>query len=160
MIAEAKKELKKSDTAKTIAEKYGLDDDFEDIIDGMPVMFNPETKASGETNNGVVSLNLKLMDKPDKILEYLVHEFTHVCQHILNEGKSEKIKKEKRKDYLNRESEQEAFHYQVQYQIEEQGLSEAKDYVEKLLDYHKIPKKSKKRNTLRKMLLEGKFNGS
>lgn len=140
----------------SIAEKYGLEDSFEDIIDGMSVSVDEELESSAKTSDGEIILSKKALKD---IMKYLVHEFAHVCQHIVNEGKTKKIKKEKRKDYLDRDNEKEAFWFQVKHQIKEDGLNSAKDYVEDLLDFHKIPKKSKKRKTLRNMLLGDKYDG-
>lgn len=153
-ISDAKKELKKNEVALSIAEKYGLDDIFEEIVDGMPVSIDEDLESSAKTSDGQISLSEKALKD---IMKYLIHEFAHVCQHISNEGKTKKIKRERKKPYLDRENEKEAFKFQIKHQIKEDGLSETEEYIEDLLDFHKIPKKSKKRKTLKNMLL-GKKN--
>ena len=100
-ISDAKNELKKNEIAMSIAEKYGLEDKFE-IIDGMCVTVDEDLESSAKTSDGDISLSGNAMKD---IMKYLIHEFTHVCQHMVNEGNTKKIKKEKKKDYLDRENE-------------------------------------------------------
>jgi len=157
LVSQVRKDLKKSDIAKTIASKYGLEDQFEDIIDGVAIYFNDFAEdgmsdgVSARTTDGVVSLNNKLMDNIDHIMEYVVHEFTHVCQHIVNEGSAPKKHSGK---YIEKPEELEAFHYQVQQIQEDKGDEESLQYIRDLLDYHKI-KNPKKRKTLERLLLKG-----
>ena len=154
LIADIKKKLKTNDTAKTIAKKYELSDKLNSIVDGLSISFDEDLDVSGKTIDGVIYLNEKILKDPKKMMEYVIHEFTHVCQHIVNEGNTKKNKKEKRKEYLNRESEQEAFIAQVEIKKKEQGSKEAEKYINDLLDHHKI-KNKKKRETLTKLLMGG-----
>jgi hypothetical protein len=154
LVAELKKKLLKNKTAKTIAKKYGLTDSFVKIVDGLSISFDEDLDVSGKTIDGIIYLNEKILKDPKKAMEYVVHEFTHVCQHIVNEGKTKKNKAEKKKDYLNRETELEAFTAQIEEKKNTQGEKEARDYIDDLLDHHKI-KSQKKRETIRKMLMGG-----
>lgn len=154
LIADAKKKLLKNETAKTVAKKYGLSDRFIEIVDGLAISFDKDLEVSGKTIDGVIYLNEKILKSPKKMMEYIVHEFTHVCQHIVNEGNTKKNKSESKKDYLNRETEIEAFTAQIEVKKKEEGSEDAKKYIEDLLDHHKI-KSKKKRETLTKMLMGG-----
>lgn len=151
-MSDIKDRLRKSKIAKTISQKYGLGDDFDDIIDGMSIVFD-KIDVSALTNNGDVTLNIKLLDSKEDIIEYVIHEFTHVCQHIVNEGDAKKINKEKNKKYLNRKTEQEAFKFQIEQIKKDDGKTEAEEYVGGLLKHHKIRPGTKKWNTLYKLLM-------
>ena len=154
LIADTKKKLLKNETAKTIAKKYGLTDKFVSIVDGLSISFDEDLDVSGKTVDGVIYLNDKILKDPKKMMEYVVHEFTHVCQHIVNEGKTKKNRAESKKDYLNRNTEIEAFTAQMEVKKKSEGNKEAEKYIEDLLDHHKITNK-KKRETLTKMLMGG-----
>jgi len=70
-------------------------------------------------------------------MRYIIHELVHAIQHIDEYGKKQT---DKRKDYLNREDELEAFQYQVKFDEEHRGEDEAEKYVNRLLSFHDVPK--------------------
>lgn len=150
-VSDVRSMLNKSDIAKTVAQKYGLGEIFHDIVDGVSITFE-DLDVSAVTNNGKIVLNSKLLKSEEDIMEYLIHEFTHVCQHIVNDGNTEKIKSENKKKYLNRETELEAFQFQVKQIKKDDGVSEAESYVDQLLKHHKIKPGTKKWKTLHKLL--------
>ena len=65
----------------------------------------------------------------------MIHELTHVFQHIDNEGKKQKHYEE----YLDNPHEQEAFSVQLEYQ--EDREKNVVKYLRDLMKYHKIPKR-------------------
>ena len=165
MVADIKRKLRTNQIVKSTAEKYGLGDKIDAIIDGMSIVISDITNddgdpISGRTNDGDIELNSRFLEKSKEsgrdALEYAIHEFTHVCQHIVNEGDTKKILNENRKKYLNRPNEQEAFQNQIEHIKNTEGKKDAEEYVEDLLRHHKIKPGTKKWNTLTKLLLGGK----
>lgn len=111
-----------------------------EIIDLIPVRFK-DLDVSAKTLNGIVYLNYKLLSDGDffKDLSYLVHEFTHYMQQTHKPTKSSDDGK-----YLDNGFEQEAFQNQIEYLSEEFGELAANEYIDNLLDYHKVNGKERK----------------
>jgi hypothetical protein len=70
---------------------------------------------------------------------YLVHELTHFLQQSTGNADDEP-----EEDYLEKETEEEAFETQIDYKKRNEGLGEANKYTEDLLDYHKYKGKERK----------------
>lgn len=107
-----------------------------DIIDEIPIDFDSELEVSAQTINGAVKLNEKLAEKPMSIImRYVVHELTHVFQHMdgLKDGGS-------KKNYLDNIDEVEAFKNQIEFDANINGIDEAVEYTKKLIKFHKYPK--------------------
>ena len=85
------------------------------------------------------------------IMRYVIHELVHAIQHVEDYGTKQD---DKRKDYLNREDEIEAFQYQVKFDEQIRGEDKAEEYVDGLLDFHDIPsdqKRDKKEEIMEKV---------
>ena len=108
--------------------------------------------VKAKTKNAEIILNDSLIDEDnDKILAYLIHELTHVFQHIKRYGKKDPYKKY---EYLDRPDEISAFQNQIKQKSKSEPKSKVKKYVEDLVDYHDIPKNevSKKEDQLMKKI--------
>jgi hypothetical protein len=147
ILDKIRKSLINNDVAKEICD----DNNFDYwILKSVSIRFdNIDTTA--KTINGNIILSKKLLKKShETIMKYVIHELVHVFQHIDEYGKKKKINR--KKDYLNREHEIEAFQYQLQFDKKQKGEKKVEDYVENLLDYHKIP--DSKREDKKKELME------
>ncbi len=133
MLAKIRTALINNDIAKEICADNNID---EDILRIIPIDFG-EDEVTAKTVNASISLNPKLIEKPFNIvMRYVIHEFSHCIQHIVDYGKDDP---DKSKDYLNKEDEIEAFQYQIKFDAENRGKKEAENYVDKLLEYHDLP---------------------
>ena len=110
------------------------------FLESVPIRYE-DLDVTAKTVNGNIILNPKLMKKPFKILmRYVIHEMVHAIQHIEEYGKKQTDKK---KNYLNREDEIEAFQYQVKYDEAQRGEEKVDEYVDGLLRYHDIPEEQR-----------------
>ena len=144
LLARVKRELRANDIAKEICKEHGFDID---IIDGIPFEFVDDLDASAKTVDSAIQLNSNLLDEEfEIIMRYSIHELVHALQHM----KSEHLNNCEGEEYLDRADELEAFQYQIEYEAEERGKSEAEEYVENLVEYHEIPLESRehKKNEL------------
>jgi predicted metal-dependent peptidase len=139
--------LMNDDIAKEICKDLGIGEWF---LTSVPIRYE-EIKVTAKTVNGNIILNPKLMKKPfDILMRYIIHELVHAIQHIHEYGEKQT---DKRKDYLNREDELEAFQYQVKFDEEHRGEDKAERYVDRLLNFHDVPegkKKEKKKEIMEK----------
>ena len=149
ILKKIRHELKNNKIAAEICKEYDFD---LDIIDGIPIDFEEDLEASAKTVDSKIILRFKLIDEEfDIIMRYAIHELVHALQHMRSVGSS----KHKSQEYLDQKDELEAFQYQVKFDAKERGLDKAKEYVEELVDYHKIPRnkaKGKKRELLNKAI--------
>ncbi len=138
LIEKAKSYLKKDKTMKKIFKDYKVDINE---IDYIPTYFD-NLDVSAKTNHGVVILSYKLLVDKNFIKDYsyLVHEYTHWLQQTTG---TKPTKGADDGDYLRNPFEQEGFQNQVEYIAEHEGEEEAEDYVDNLLDYHKVKKQDK-----------------
>lgn len=141
--------LKKDPVIKKKFKEYdvSLDD-----IDNISIEFCP-LDVSAKTKNRKIYLNEKLLD-PDNDndpLHYAVHECIHYLQQTT--GKVPDKKESGGEDYLDLPTEEEAFEAQIDYKKREDGEREAEDYVDELLDYHKL--RGKKRENKKEELMDG-----
>jgi hypothetical protein len=124
--------------AKEICEENNVGHWF---LVSVPIRFE-DLKVTAKTVNGNIILNPKLMKKPFEILmRYVIHELVHAIQHIEEYGSKQTDKK---KDYLNREDEIEAFQYQVKYDEDQRGEDKVDEYVDGLLKFHDVPEDQRK----------------
>lgn len=145
ILAKLRSFLANSSLAKEICREKNLSETF---LQGVPISFD-DMKESAKTVNSNIYLNRKLADKPlDMIKRYLIHELTHAVQHVVEPGVSAKMKK---KEYLDKDTEVEAFQNQIEFQKSREGKEATEKYVENLLDFHDI--KGKKREDKKDELL-------
>lgn len=108
------------------------------IISAIPIAFTNKLDVTAKTINSKIFLNTSLLEKSFKVVaRYVLHEMVHAFQHMEKEGKDNPPKK---KIYLDRPEEIEAFQYQIEYDEKHRGKERADEYVDELLSYHKIPK--------------------
>jgi len=124
--------------ARKICKEKGMGEWF---LAGVPIKFD-KIKQSAKTVDSHIILNKSLLKKSfDIIMRYVIHELTHSIQHVQNFRKKD-TKKDK-EDYLDKDTEVEAFKYQVEFDAENRGQEKAEKYVEDLLDYHKLKGKDR-----------------
>lgn len=139
-LCKIRSEMLNDPVAKDIANELNDDTDPEDFLKCVPISFE-EMDVSAKTQAGKIQLNYKLIDKPFNVMmRYVMHELTHAVQHILNDGS---ISKDSDEDYLDKESEIEAFQRQIEYQSNNSSNKEVEKYVDELLSYHDVPKKER-----------------
>ena len=140
LLSKIRTHLKNNDMAKDLLKKYKIKDW---ILDAFPLDFK-EMKVTAKTINGTVYLNPNVIKMNfDIIMRYVIHEFVHVLQHISEEKNGEDTEDDKVDDYLDRDDEIEAFQHQVAFDADNRGEKEAEEYVDELLEFHKIPKKER-----------------
>jgi hypothetical protein len=132
-LSEIRKALMSDKVAKKICKEKGIGEWF---LAGVPIKFD-KIEQSAKTVDSYIILNKSLMEKPfDIMMRYVIHELTHSIQHVQNFRKKD-IRKDN-EDYLDKDTEVEAFKYQVEFDKENRGKGKAEKYVEDLLDYHDI----------------------
>lgn len=138
LIAKIKSFLKADETYLALCEEY---EQPPDILDGISIVFTSDIDVTAKTINAKVFLNSALLDEQFKIISrYVLHELTHCFQHMEKEGKK---KTKKKKVYLDRPEEVEAFQYQIKFDNEHRNDDDVNKYVNNLLSYHKVPKEKR-----------------
>ena len=100
--------------------------------------------VSAKTKNMKIYINEQMLEEDSPVKDpthYLIHELVHYLQQ--KTGASKKMK-QKSEDYLDQDTEQEAFEVQVEYKKENEGEGEAERYVEQLLNHHDVKGKERK----------------
>ncbi|MAG24544.1 hypothetical protein CMI47_03095 [Candidatus Pacearchaeota archaeon] len=147
-LSKIRTSLMNDSVAKEICEENNMGVWF---LASVPISFE-DLDVTAKTVNGNITLNPKLMKKSFKIImRYVIHELVHAIQHVKDYGTKQD---DKRKDYLNREDEIEAFQYQVKFDEQTRGEDKAEEYVDGLLDFHDIPsdqKRDKKEEIMEKV---------
>lgn len=151
ILADIKNFLKKDKVVKEICKEYNRK--IEDL-DGVSISFDPKLDVTAKTVDGKMFLNTSLLDEKFEIIcRYVVHELTHVFQHMKKEFKKPDLGR--RESYLERPEEIEAFQNQIKFDANERSEEEVEKYVDGLLRYHKINNKrellQKKKELLKKL---------
>jgi len=134
------KEQAKQDPA--IIEKFKEYDVPLSDIDGVSVHFC-DLDVSAKTKNREIFLNEKMLADDSDIKDpthYLIHELVHYLQ----QSTGHHCKHDQDENYLDLETEEEAFKTQIDFKKREESEEEAEDYVEKLLDHHELEGKERK----------------
>jgi hypothetical protein len=133
IIQRAKNYLKTNDVWIDACKEYDVEPD---IIDLFPVKFG-DLPVSARTARGIITLSWKLLEGGDffKNYGYLLHESAHVLRQCFDNKPSIGADEG---DYLSNPDEQEAFQFQVEYIDDQFGEQHAEDYVDNLLDHHKV----------------------
>lgn len=121
-------------------------------LENLKIKFKEGIGCSAKTVDGNIFLNTTLLNEDfEVVMRYVIHELVHVFQHQLLKNKKNK-NPDAALDYLNRPSEVEAFQAQIRYQNGVDGKAKAEDYVDDLIEYHKVDDKDKDdiKNTLLK----------
>jgi hypothetical protein len=149
ILSKVKKYLKKDPVIKEICDEYGR---RPEDLDGVSITFDSKLDVTAKTVDGKMFLNTSLLDEKFEILcRYVVHELTHVFQHMEKEFRKNRAKREK--EYLERPEEIEAFQNQIKFDANNRSEEEAKKYVNKLLRYHEV-KDEEEADSKRKELLK------
>ena len=137
-LAKIRDALMNDKVAKKISKEKGMKNEF---LAGVNISF-AEIKPSAKTVDSFIILNKKLLKKPFSVMmRYVIHELTHSIQHVQNFEKKDRRKD--KEDYLDKDTEIEAFKYQIEFDAENRGEGKAEKYTEDLLDYHKIKGKDR-----------------
>lgn len=135
MVSRLRSSIKNNEIAKSICKENGFD---ESILDGIAISFKSDLDVKAKTKNGDIFLSQEILDEPiSRIISYLIHELTHVFQHIERIGKKDPYKD---KEYLDRPDEIEAFKNQIEQDSATRSDKKVMKYVEDLVDYHEVPK--------------------
>ena len=138
--------LARSSSVKAMFEYYGMP--ISRIYD-VDICFS-DLPVSAKTKDKVIYINSKFLEegKLSEELHYLVHELCHWLQQECDDPYNRVPDKEA--EYLDMPSELEAFMYQANFMREFYGDSVAEDYVDDLLDFHKVKgsERAKKREAL------------
>tara|TARA_Y100001963_G_C6597022_1_gene360694 strand:- start:59 stop:562 length:504 start_codon:yes stop_codon:yes gene_type:complete len=133
ILSKIRATLLKDKIAKKICKEKDIGDWF---LSGVPIKFE-DIKQSAKTVNASIILNRRLMSEPFSVMmRYVIHELTHAIQHV--QKNISKTTKKDNEEYLDKDTEIEAFKYQIEFDSEERGDEKAEKYVEDLLDYHKL----------------------
>ena len=146
LLSKIRSALINDSVAKDICKEYDIGNW---LLKSVPIRFE-KLEVSARTTDGNIILNKELKKKPfEIIMRYVIHELTHAVQHA---KKDPNLKKDKKKKYLDKENEIEAFQNQIKYADKKRGRSKTLEYVDDLLEYHDID--GKKKVQKKKMLLE------
>jgi len=148
-ICDMKEQVKKDPAVMEKFKEYGVE---LDEIDNVSVSFC-DLDVSAKTKDEEIFLNIKMLDEDSNVddpTHYLVHELIHFLQQSTGNHKCQHD--QEKEEYLDLETEEEAFKTQVDYKKREESEEEAEDYVENLLDHHDM--KGKKREEKKDELLD------
>ncbi|HEA46218.1 MAG TPA: hypothetical protein ENH99_00355 [Candidatus Pacearchaeota archaeon] len=140
-IIEEMREIAKNDSG--VIEKFKEYDISLDDIDTVYIDF-VSLPVSAKTKDKKIYLNEKFLEKKEPIefsIPYVIHELMHYLQQ--KTGKVDRQEQEG-EDYLDKDTEEEAFSAQVDFKQREESPAEALRYVEQLLDHHDIDGKERK----------------
>jgi hypothetical protein len=102
-------------------------------IENISISFVP-LDVSAKTKNKKIYLNQNML-KPDSEVndptKYLIHETIHAIQQITGNTQGHE-----KPEYLDKDTEIEAFKTQMDYTKRNEGKEEAEEYVDDLLSYH------------------------
>lgn len=138
IISKALEKVKSSDTFDDLCDKYSIEDREE--IDLIPICFKKDLSVSARTEHGCIYLNSKLHDNQESIPMYLIHEIGHWMQQTYGDGPTQGSTDD---DYLDNPYEKEGFNIQTEFISETEGDDKAKMYVDRILDYHEVPRKER-----------------
>ena len=139
-IKKIRTELKKDPIVLKMFKKYKVDISK---IDNVPISFDSDIDVSAKTVDGEIFLNSDMLyDDYKEYIHYVVHELTHVLQHITgkcNNGLNSDI------EYLDIPSEIEAFKEQLKFKEKTDSKKEIGKYLKKLFDRHDLNRKERKK---------------
>ena len=133
LLSKIRASLLNDSIAKDICKENDVDETF---LLGVPITFD-DLDVAAKTIDSESVLNTKLISKPfDTMMRYVIHELVHAIQHCESNGQSSQ--KDKSEDYLDKETEVEAFKQQIRYESKINGEDSAEQYVDGLLEYHGV----------------------
>ena len=147
LLNNVKAKIKKNDVVINMFKKHDVDLDYLDLF---PMTFSEDLNVSARTDHGIIYFNVKLLEKPDQLSHYMVHETNHILQQAFGSVPTQGANDG---DYLDNKFEQEAFRNQTEYLSETRSPEIAEKYIDKVLDHHEVDSK-KEREKRKKKLLE------
>ncbi len=145
LLDSIKAKIKTNDVYIDVCKEYEVEPDYIDLV---PMYFS-DLPVSGRTDHGIIYFNYKLLDKPEELDHYALHEFVHVLQQC--QGKVP-TKGANDGEYLDNKFEQEGFQAQTEYLSDTRGDSAAEKYIDKVLDHHDIDNKKEREERKKKLL--------
>jgi hypothetical protein len=131
-LAEIRSALLVDEIAKDICEEAGESDD---VLLAVPIEFE-DMDVTAKTVNGAIRLNPLLIEREFHIMmRYVIHELVHVMQHI-DDGSGGTSYAD---NYLDEESEIEAFQRQIEFDSKNRSEKSIDKYVDGLLEHHDYP---------------------
>lgn len=146
LLNSIKAKIKENDVVINMFKDAGINLDYLDLF---PMSF-AELTVSARTDHGIIYFNYKLLDKPEQLDHYMVHEIQHTIQQCFGKIPTQGANDG---DYLDNKFEQEGFRAQTEYLSETRNDEVAEKYIDKVLDHHEVDSK-KEREKRKKKLLE------
>ena len=144
MIEKMRAAVKKDPAVIEKFKEYGVP---LDKIDKVDISFK-EMDVSAKTKDTKIYLNKKMFDDGDDPTHYVAHELVHFLQQSTGNTEGH----DATDDYMQKETELEAFNTQYDFKERFESKQEADEYVDDLLDYH--DKDGKERKVLEKKIKE------
>ena len=150
MLDKIKKYLQSSTAVRAMCWRYGVNPES---ISSASIEF-ADLPVSAKTKNTKIYINKSFLEDANfsEEIHYIVHELCHWLQQTCDDP-YRLIPDDQSTDYLDMPSEFEAFMFQVQFMKENYGVDRARQYVDELLDFHKITGKEKEKKK-KDLLLE------
>lgn len=132
IIEKVREKIKNHPVIKKMFNDYDVDLEELDLV---PMCF-ANLNVSARTDHCTIYFNIKLLDDGfEEDDHYMVHELQHFLQQ--STGKSP-TKGSDSGDYLDNKEEIEGFQRQVEYLSETRDEDKAEEYVDQVLDHHKV----------------------
>ena len=146
LINKMKRNLKRHPIVIDMFKEYKIPIEELDLI---PMKFG-DLDVSARTDHGIITFSFKLLCDGNFFKDYMyaVHEITHFLQQTTGDKPTQGAEDG---DYLENPYEQEGFQRQIEYVDNMFGEHEADNYVEHLLDHHKVndsAEREEKKDTL------------
>lgn len=148
IIKEMRERVKADPSVQKKFKEYGVS---LDKIDKVSIEF-ADLDVSAKTKNKKIYLNRSMLKSDSEVKDptpYVAHEIVHLLQQLTGKNMD---KHNETDDYLEKETEEEAFKIQEDYIERTQGEDAAEEYIDGLLDYHDY--NGKKRQKKKEDLME------
>lgn len=145
LLSKVKNEIKNNDVLINMFKKYKVDLDYLDLF---PMTF-ADLEVSARSDHGIIYFNYKLLENPEQLNHYMIHELTHVAQQCFRTTATQGANDG---DYLDNKFEQEGFRNQTEYLSETRGDNVAENYIDKVLDHHEVDSKKEREKRKKKLL--------
>ena len=132
-------DIKDHPTVLKMFDEYNVDIEEIHLI---PLCFDDNLDVSARTDHAIIYLRSSLIDTPEEIAHYLVHEITHYLQQTTGDKPT---KGADYGNYLDNDEEIEGFKNQTEYMSDTKGDDEAEKYIEQVLDYHDVDNGERKK---------------
>lgn len=145
LLDSIKEKIKTSSVYIDMCKEYDVDTDCIDLI---PMWFS-DISTSARTDHGIIYFNNKLLEKPEELDHYALHEIKHYFQQCMG---SVPTKGANDGEYLDNKFEQEGFQAQTEYLSETRSPEVAEKYIDKVLDHHDIDSQKERKERKKKLL--------